>query len=44
MTLELVLLKFTVVPPLGAARVRLTVQAEVPGAVTETGVQFRALN
>jgi hypothetical protein len=43
-TLELVLLKVTVVPPLGAARVRLTVQAEVPGAVTEMGAQFRVLN
>ena len=43
-TLALLLLNATAAPPFGAACVRLTVQAEVPGAVTEVGVQLRLLN
>ena len=42
-TLELLLARLTARPPLGAARVRLIVQAEVPGAVKELGVQIRPL-
>ncbi len=43
-TLALPLVSATVRPPLGAASVKTTEQEEVPGAFTEVGVQFRALN
>ncbi len=44
MTLALPLVSATVTPPLGAASVKATEHEEVPGASTEVGVQFRALN
>ena len=39
----LLLLRVTVAPPEGAGAVRVTVQLEVPGAITEEGEQFKPL-
>jgi hypothetical protein len=43
-TLELLLDRLTVSPPLGAARVSPTVQAALPGAMMDAGVQVKLLN